>query len=360
MLGATRAALLFTFLAAAAIVPLGAMASLQHSSLPLDKRAAVPDVSHCYRDFATDPDNCPILNVAFFEDAQCERPLHLARTTPTALIKGNEQMLFDGAVAHSLKSSFGSIRVLAAVKGIGMGFAKEEESDTVVQNLAWMSSAQTFDAYESKACITFPNLDASQVGVWSVKFDDSFNQGGYVWNPSNIPLKQSAPQCIKRARHARGRLAAQPVCLHGASWGGGGVLLLYKNDDCTDDPKDARSVKKQFYSTVQCNALTMTEFKSFKAIEPTGPTIPINFSPAYYDLDKDGYHRCVQRDITTRPFKSGVCQKVAGNDMFVGVYGMDPDYPQPPPGAGDKLLLKAHGGLLLHPAPGHRRRPGHQ
>ncbi|SJX60070.1 uncharacterized protein SRS1_11385 [Sporisorium reilianum f. sp. reilianum] len=373
MFGPTRSALLSTLLLAAALVPSGALGSVQHSWMPLDKRGAVLSGSGCYREYATDPQNCPIVHVAFFEDTACSKPLELVRTTPHALIKGNEQMIFDGTVAHSLKRPFGSLRVLAAVKGIGIGFAKQEESDMVVQNTAWMSSADTWAAFEDKACVTLPNLEAGHVGVWTAKFDSIFNVGGYVWNPDNIPINKEAPQCKgaaeKRVHHRRssktGAKVAQaaakckPVCLEPASYGGGGVLLLYTTDNCTPDPKDPKSVQRQLFSTVQCTPLARTNFKSYKAIQPQGLTLPTIFSPTYYDLGETDYHACAKRDVDSRPFKPNECQKMAGNDMFVGVYGDDMTFPQPNPGPQDKVLLQSHGHLLLSPSPKppkHRRR----
>lgn len=353
MFGAVRASLLSTLLLAGAIAPIGALASLQHWNA-LDKRQEPATGSECYRDFATDPENCPILNVAFFEDSSCSKPLQLAHAKPDSFIEGNKQMLFDAASAHTLKSPFGSVRILAAAQGVGLGFAKEEESDTIVQNFAFMSSADTFKAYQSKSCVTFPNLDASKVGIWTVRSESSLNQEGYVWNPDNIPLKQSAPQCTKRTKRASTQPGEQCVCLEGASWGGGGVLQLYSGSDCTGE------TKRQLYSTAQCTPISMTGFNSFKAVQPLGPTIDAIFSPVYYGLDKDQYHRCSQRDVTAKPFKSGVCQQFKNSQAFVGVYGNDPDpsLAQPPPGPADKVLLKGKGGLLLSPAP-HPGRPAH-
>lgn len=360
MFGPTRSALLSTLLLAAAIVPLGALGSLQYSSMPLDKRGAVSDGSECYIDYARDPQNCPIVNVAFFEDTDCRKPLPLVRTTPQALIKGNAQMLFDGAVAHSLQRPFGSLRVLAAVPGIGIGFAKGEESDTVVQNSAWLSSTQTYNAFKMEQCITFPNLDASQVKVWTAKADAAFNQHGFVWNHDNVPIKKS-PQCSaakKRGIHAMNlarssKPATKPECLSPGSWGGGGVLLMYTSDDCSG------TGKRQLYSAAQCSPLVMTNFKSFKAIDPSGSNIGPVLSPVYYDLGENGYHACAQHDVSALQFKPNQCQKVAGGDAFVGVYGVDPAYPQPGPGPKDKVLLQGHGNKLLSPAPKppkHRRR----
>lgn len=353
MLGSARKALLSSLLLAAAMVPSGAFASLGHSSMHRHKRAN--DGSECYQDYAKDPKSCPIVKVAFFEDTNCATPLALTRTTSGALIKGNEQLLFDGAVAHSLKKPFGSMRVLAAVQGIGIGFAKEEESDMVVQNMAWMSSAQTYDAFRSKTCVTFPNLDVGKVGVWTAKFDDSFNQQGYVWNPYNIPIKPHSPQCSSRSSNARHKRAprtaeaSHPVCLEQASWGGGGVLMMYTTDTCQPDPKNPNSVKMQLYSTAQCTPLHLTGFNSYRAIQPRGATIDTVFSPTYYDLGESGYHACAQRDVVAKPFKPNECQKMSGGDMFVGVYGNDPQFPQAPPGKGDKVLRQGHGGRLLGP-----------
>lgn len=353
MLATTRSALLSALLLAATISPLGALGSAQHSNLPLDKRAAVSDGSECWREFASNPDKCPVLQVAFFEDTQCSKPLSLVRTTPRALIKGNQQMLFEGAVAHSVKKPFGSIRILGAVPGIGIGFAAEEESDTVVQNMAKMSSAETYKAYQRKDCVTFPNLDARRVGVWTVRREDVFNQHGYVWNQGNIPLKANASQCQKLNRRAFAHADAgeRSVCLEGASWGGGGVLDLYTNDDCSGP------AKRQIYSTVQCTPLSTTSFKSFKAVSPSGPTIDAIFSPTYYDLGETGYHACAQRDVTAEKFKPGQCQKFSNTGAFVGVYGNDPQYPQPGPGPHDKILKESSGGLLLssNPASGSGR-----
>ena len=351
MLGPALSAVLSTLLLASAIMPSGAMASVQHSWMPLDKRAHAPhDGSECFQNFATDPQKCSVVHVAFFEDDKCGQPLDLVRTTPYAFIKNrNEQMLFDGMVAHSLKKPFGSMRVLAAVDGIGIGFAKEEESDGVVQNMAWMSSAQTYSAFTSKECITLPNLDTKLVGVWSVKLDNTLNQAGYVWNPDNIPLIRNAAGCQHAAiKKHRKRLTTSaykgtPACLEPASYGGGGVLLMYATDDCSGDPKDTKAVRKQLYSTVQCTPLSMTGFKSYKAVQPKGPTIDTIFSPLYYDLNENGYHRCAQRDVSARPFRPNECQKVAGNDMFVGVYGNDPGFPQPPPESDVRVLLRSTG-----------------
>ncbi|TKY90073.1 hypothetical protein EX895_000071 [Sporisorium graminicola] len=361
----TRNASLPTLLLAAAVVPLGALDSAQRSYMPLDKPVAVSDGSECYRNYATDPRSCPIVQVAFFEDTHCSEPLNLVRTNPQAFIKGNEQMLFDGAVAHSLKNPFGSMRVLAAVDGIGIGFAKSEESDMVVQNMAWLSSSQTQAAFKSKQCINFPNLDVSQVKVWTVKADGAFNRRGYAWNPYNIPITKS-PQCTDAPGKLKtpspwilssknGAPKSQPAsatgieCLEKASWGGGGVLLMYASDDCSGSPK------RQLYSTAQCTPLAMTNFKSYKAIQPQGPTIDTVFSPAYYDVSESGYHACAQRDVSARPFKPNECQKVAGNDMFVGVYGVDAAFPPPVPGPHNKVLLQSHGHLLLSPNPKHQK-----
>lgn len=294
------------------------------------------DGSECFRNFASDPNACPIVNVAFFKDAKCSQPVPLPRRG--SFVRGNAEMLFESAVSHSVQGGFGSIRVLAAVEGLGIGFAKGEESDTVVQNFAWMSAEKTWTAYRSQACISVPNLDVTKVGVWTTKAEGALNQGGYVWNEDNIPLKWGSPQCHKQLQGRSGGKAAQEVCLEGASWGGGGMLLLYTNDDCTVDPKNSNSVKKQLYNTAQCTPLTMTEFRSFKAVQPLGPTIDINFSPIYYDMGKQGYHACSQRGVVTKPFKSGVCQKIAADGMFVGVYGNDPQFPQAGPSPGDKIL----------------------
>lgn len=357
MLSATLQALLLTFLVAAAVGPLGAAGSVQHSWNPLDKRRApLNDGSECYHTFATDPKSCPMVRVAFFEDTECSKPLPLVKTVQRALINGNEQMLFDGAVAHSLKRPFGSIRVLAAVRDIGIGFAKHEESDTVVQNMAWMSAADTYKAYQQKSCVTLPNLDVEHVGVWSVRFEHLLNQGGYVWNPYNIPIKQNVPQCHgpeKRAlMHGAATRSSSPVCLQPASYGGGAVLLLYKSKDCTVDPNDSKSVKMQLYSTVQCTPLTMTDFNSYRAVQPKGDTIEPIFSPAYYERGSTFYHSCAPHDVAAMPFKpNGECQRFSGNDMFVAVFGNDPNYPQPAPGPHDKVLLKPRGHLLLAPNP---------
>ncbi|KAJ1030553.1 hypothetical protein NDA16_001462 [Ustilago loliicola] len=343
MLGTTRSALLSALILTVTISPLGALGSVQNSNLPLDKRAAASDGSECWRDFASDPRACPVVQVAFFEDTQCSKPLNLVKTQ--AFNKGNEQMLFESAVAHSVKKPFGSIRVLGAAPGIGIGFAKEEESDMVVQNMAFMSSADTHKAYQLKQCVTFPNLDASRVGVWTVKWDASINQQGYVWNQDNIPLKSSAAQCHKRNRRASAHSSEYSVCLEGASWGGGGVLDLYTNDDCSGP------VKRQIYSTTQCTPLSTTSFKSFKAVSPLGLTIDAIFSPTYYDFGKTLYHACAQRDVTAMKFKPGQCQKFTNAGAFVGVYGNDPQYPQPGPGPNDKILKKGSGRLLVSPAP---------
>lgn len=352
MLGATRSALLSNLLVAMACVPLGALASIQHSAMPLDKGQAASDGSECWTDYANKPE-CTMLQVSYFEDAECGKPLDLFKSDPHAMIKGNTHMVWDGALAKSLKKPFGSLRVVGAVPGFGLGFAREAESDTVVQNMAWMSAADTYRVFQSKSCVTFPNLDASKVGIWSVRAETSLNQGGYVWNPFNIPLKDSSYQCIKRRRSVtiQSRVSSA-VCLEGASWGGGGVLELYTTDNCTPDPKDKNSVKRQLYSTVQCTPLSMTNYKSFKAIAPSGPTIGPVFSPVYYDLgQQSGYHACAQHDVSAMPFQHDACQKAAGNDMFVGIYGKDPTYKQPAPGPGDKVLLKSRGHLLLSPGP---------
>ncbi|CDS02199.1 uncharacterized protein SPSC_02279 [Sporisorium scitamineum] len=360
MIGPIRNALLSTLLLASALMPSGVLGSVQHSWMPLDKRAALPDGSECYRNYVTDPQNCPIVNVAFFEDTQCSKPLTLVRTYSRALLKGNEQMIFDGSFSRAVQRPFGSIRVLAAVPGIGIGFAKEPESDTVVQNTAWMSSAQTYEAFKSKACLTFPNLDASQAKIWTAKMDDSFNINGYVWNPNNIPIKNEAIECYphksrlaqKHAKRSPSTAAnCKPVCLEPASWGGGGVLLMYSSDDCSGDLKGPQAVKTQLYSTVQCTPIDMTNFRSFKAFQPQGANIDPVFSPVYYDIGDNGYHACAQHDVMSRPFKPNECQKVAGNGMFVGVYGVDPNYPPPGPGPHDKVLLRSKGHMLLSPGP---------
>ncbi len=57
-----------------------------------------------------------------FEDANCATPLPLTPHRPYRVHQGNEQMLFDGAVAHSLKRRFGSLRILAAAQGMGPRF----------------------------------------------------------------------------------------------------------------------------------------------------------------------------------------------------------------------------------------------
>ncbi|SPO19628.1 uncharacterized protein UTRI_00038_B [Ustilago trichophora] len=359
MLSATRSALLSTLLVAMASVPLGALASIQHSAMPLDKRQAASDGSECWTDYAKKPE-CTMLQVSYFEDAECRKPLGLFKADPNAMIKDNTQMVWDGALTRSLKKSFGSLRVVGAVPGFGLGFAREAESDTVVQNMAWMSAAETYRVFQSKSCVTFPNLDASKIGVWSVRAETSLNSDGYVWNPFNVPLKNSGYQCNKRRRSvANQSSASSAVCLEGASWGGGGVLELYTTENCTPDPKDKNSVKRQLYSTVQCTPLSMTNYKSFKAIAPSGITIDPVFSPVYYDLgQQSGYHACAQKDVSSAPFKPNACQKAAGNDMFVGIYGNDPTYKQPVPGPGDKVLRKSHGNLLLGPGP-HTTNPHH-
>lgn len=358
MLNTTRSALLSTLLLAAALVPTDVFGSVQHTSIPLDKgSAAVDDGSECYKDFATDP-TCAIVNVAFFEDTECNKPLELVRRTSRAMIKGNEQMNWDGSVAHSLQHPFGSLRVLAATKGLGIGFAKEEESDTVVQNTAWMSADQVWDAFQTKDCITFPNLDSRAVGVWTARRQDIMNQGGYVWNPDNVPI-QVCGACTKfsnnavnnavEKRHTRShqhsRNRSRAVCLEPASYGAGGVLLMYNSSECTGP------TTKQLYSSVQCTPLSTTNFKSYKAIAPSGPTIDTIFSPVYYDLNANQYHACAQHDVDARPFQYNKCQKMDNEDVFVGVYGVDPDHPQDGPAKGDKVLKQGHGGLLLAPNP---------
>lgn len=351
----TQSSLLSTLLLVAAILPWCVLGSLQHSWMPLDKRSSAQDGSNCYHDYATDPANCPIVHVAFFEDASCNKPLELARTTPQAMIKGNEQMIWEGTVAHSLKRPLGSMRVLAAVQGIGIGFAKEEESDGVVQNTAWMSSSKVYDAFKTKDCITLPNLDVHEVGVWTARVDSITNQGAYVWNPDNIPIKNGVAQCAhastdaRHKRRSRGTASGRtrPICLEQASYAGGAVLLLYSTDDCTGP------AEKQLYSTMQCTPLRKTSFKSYKAIQPKGPTIDTVFSPIYYDLNANELHACAQRDVSARPFKPNACQKMFNTNMFVGVYGVDPspEFPQPVPSPGDKVLLQSHGHLLLSPNP---------
>ncbi|EST09689.1 hypothetical protein PSEUBRA_000063 [Kalmanozyma brasiliensis GHG001] len=362
MLGPIRHGLLISLLLVAAIVPSQTIASPQHLSTHLYKRD--DDGRDCYKKFAKDPSNCPIINVAFFADTNCATPLPLARTTPRALIEGNEQMLFDGTVAHSLKRPFGSLRIIAAARGMGLGFAKGEESDTVVQNMAFMSAARTFEAFSKKECVTFPNLDASQVGVWTARQEASLNVQGYVWNPDNIPIKRtpqySTDNALMKTNSHRRRgsrrvsTGACAVCLEEASWGGGGVLLMYTTPDCTSTPK------KQLYSTVQCTPLSLTDFRSYKAVQPLGPTIDTIFSPTYYDVGQTGYHACAHQDVSARPFKPNECQKMAGGDMFVGVYGLDPDprLVQPALSQGDKVLAQGHGKLLLGPKPGSKSPSG--
>ncbi|UTT95260.1 hypothetical protein NDA17_002783 [Ustilago hordei] len=348
MLPATRTALLLALLVAVTISPLGAVGSVQHSNLPLDKRSAVSDGSQCWTEFASDPKNCPIVQVAFFEDTQCSQPLQLVKTTPNAFIKGNKQMLSEGAVAHSVKKPFGSIRVLATVADIGIGFAVGEESDTVVQNMAFMSAAETRKAYQSKSCVTFPNLEVGRVGVWSTRSESLLNQGGYVWNPFNIPIKSSASQCNKHNKRVVAHADQYSVCLNGVSWGGGGVIYLYPNDDCSG------RAKRQIYSTVQCTPLAADGFKSFKAVSPQGDTINPIFSPSYYDFNGEtGYHACSQKGVTEQKWKPGQCQKFGNSIAFAGVYGNDPGNPQPGPRPNDKVLKSSHGGKPNRsPAPG--------
>ncbi|GAK62628.1 uncharacterized protein PAN0_001c0829 [Moesziomyces antarcticus] len=344
MASSAMKSLLSTLLVASFLAPLGVLGSVQHSSIPMDKRAAVSDGSECWTDFAKNSQDCPVLQVAFFKDAQCSQALNLVRTTPQALIKGNKQMLFEGAVAHSLKEPVGSVRIIGAVPGIGLGFARQEESDSVVQNMAWMSSSETMKAYQSKSCVSFANLDAKRVGVWTVKADDSFNPPGVAWDEDNIPITESAHACAEE-RHAH-RRGTQTVCLESASWGKGGVLQLYNSDDCTG------RATKQVFSAAQCTPLKTTGFKSFKTFRPQGDKCDVIFSPEYYDIGQDGYHRCAQLDITAVKPKSGACQKFDNGNMFVGVYSNDPQFPQPAPGPGDKVLLQSHGVRLLSPGPG--------
>lgn len=347
MIGATRSALLSTLLLAAAIVPLGAFGAIQATSMPLDKRSAEDIIAECWTGFAQDPKKCPVIQLAVFKDAECRTPFALSKTWPHAIIKGNTQMLFEGAIANSLQHPFGSVRVVGAVPGIGLGFANQEESDTVIQNMAWMSAAETYKAYQSKSCLHFPNLDLSTVRMWSIRSEDVMNQVGYVFNPYNVPIKRNVAQC--RARHRRqvaGHSAVQSVCLEPASWGFGGVLEMYANDDCTG------AAKRQLYTTVQCTPLGTTNFRSFKVVAPSGNDFGPIFSPVYYDYNNDtGYHACAHKGVSAKPFQPNVCQKMAGDGMFVGVYGMDPNNPQAGPVPGDKVLYKGHGHLLLAPEP---------
>ncbi|SNX81355.1 uncharacterized protein MEPE_00060 [Melanopsichium pennsylvanicum] len=345
----------FSTLLSGVLLSSSALATIQHSSIALDKRQSI-DPNICWTQYHDRPDLCQVLQVAYYRDASCNAPLSLHSKVHGATIHGNTQMIWESAVAHTIMQTFGSIRIVGAIEGLALGFGKREESDTVVQNMAYMSSAELQRAYRTKACVTFPNLDVEKVGVWTVKAENTFNSEGYVWNPHNIPIKNT-PECsgAKKSKTKRQLMShhrygnAMPVCLKGASWGGGGVLMLYDSDDCSGEGK------RQLYSTAQCTPLstTTTGFKSYKAIEPQGDTIDTIFSPIYYDMGQSGYHACSPKGVTKRPFKPNECQKFAGNDMFVGVYGNDPNYPQSGPDPGVKILRQAHGHHLFTRNPMH-------
>lgn len=297
----------------------------RHSSQSLlSKRFAVED---CYRNFNTDP-RCSVVNVAFYSDDACAQPMALDRHAASRagaddFVRGNAKMLFDSAISAT-PSNFRSIKILAATEGFGVGFAQHPDSDTLIMNMAWLSAADVSQAFKRQSCLQLTNVYAPLARQWTVKNEATLNQPGYIWNAHNLPLKTNVAACSSHVtRKARG------VCLEPRSWGAGGVLEMYKSLDCTGIPIH------QTFNSAQCEPLSLTEFSSFKPVQPLGQTVNFTFSDEYYALGREGYHACGHKNVVTRPFLPGKCQKLVSRGAFVGVYGNDPLYPQagPDPGA---------------------------
>ncbi|PWZ02993.1 hypothetical protein BCV70DRAFT_197230 [Testicularia cyperi] len=212
--------------------------------------------------------------------------------------------------------------------------------------MAWMSAADTANAFKSKACITFENLAPGQALFWTARVEDVLNQEGYVWNPWNLPV--TSQRCHGSTSSGRGN--AQSVCLQRRSWGFGAVLELYESPDCTHRGQRTR----QIFNSAQCTPLTMTDFQSFQMIEPRSDQFDMHFSSTYYAIGASGYHACDIRPDTKIRIVPGRCEKMAGKGIYVGVYGVDDRAPPQGPAPGDKVLLR---GTL--PIAGHRRRRRH-